>query len=91
VERSLNEIVATAFFNVASILREGIGVEKDLETAIEYYNKAASLGDSNACYILVLLWHQNGDLEQGHIHFLRSANFGHTDSQMNVTANYLYR
>ena len=90
VESSLNKIVATACFNVASILREGIGVEKDLATAIEYYNKAASLGDANASYILGVLSHQNGDLYHGHTHFLRAANFGHIDSQINVAANYFY-
>jgi TPR repeat protein len=83
-------VVATASFNVASILREGIGVEKDLERSIKYYKKAASLGEANASYILGVLSHQDGDLEQAHSCFLTAAHLGHLDSQVNVAANYLY-
>lgn len=90
VDNILYSLVATASFNVASILREGIGVEKDLERSIKYYKKAASLGEANASYILGVLSHQDGDLEQAHSCFLTAAHLGHLDSQVNVAANYLY-
>ena len=90
VENILYNVVATASFDVASILREGIGVEKDLERSIKYYKKAASLGEANASYILGVLSHQDGDLEQAHSYFLTAAHLGHLDSQVNVAANYLY-
>jgi hypothetical protein len=90
MENILYNVVATASFNVASILREGIGVERDLERSIKYYKKAASLGEANASYILGVLSHQDGDLEQAHSCFLTAAHLGHLDSQVNVAANYLY-
>ena len=37
-----------AFCNLAICYEEGAGVEKNLETAIAYYRKAAKLGDKFA-------------------------------------------
>jgi TPR repeat protein len=47
-----------AFYGIALLFKEGWGVSKDDETAIEYYKKAANLDHTRAMFDLGTLWYE---------------------------------
>ena len=68
--------------------------DKDYKGAVEYYNKAAELGDAEAHYELSLLYREGGkgvarDKKKEIKHLEKAAISGHVSARFNLAANEL--
>lgn len=80
--------VAEANLNVAQMLFDGFGVERDQDAAIQYYYRSAELNNARANYVLGVILRKNGDEETSHKFFERAAYLGELSAQFNMGVDY---
>ena len=80
-------------YNVGLCYEYGEGVEKNLETAVEYYHKAAQQGDADAQCMLGCYYGEgtkNPDFEKSFFWFQKSAEQGNLNAKFNLSSCYEY-
>ena len=78
-----------AYNNIAIIYEEGLGkYEKDIEQAIEYYQKGAALGNGKCMNNLGLLYQGMEDYENAYAWYQKGAEFDNSNSMVNLGIFY---
>ena len=68
----------------------GVGVSKSRNLAKSYLEKAASLGNAESLYVLGLYENMENNISESYGYFLRAAQLGHNNAQVNVARAFYY-
>ena len=75
---------AMSYYNIALAYQQGLGVERDIETAKHYYERAAMGGDVIARNNLGVIEGNAGNIDRAMKHWMISAGAGDGDSLKNI-------
>jgi TPR repeat protein len=79
---------STSIYNIGTLFERGLGVERSLDTALEWYSRAAAFGSANASNVLGI-FHEQGLMPQSDLvlaahHYKKAVKMGHVHSIYNL-------
>ena len=82
---------SSAAHNLGLCYMKGDGVEQNLNVALEYFQKAASLGGAQAFVLIGSILMQQGATEEGYLNFRKAAMCGLDDKSLSKVLRMGYR